>query len=241
MVSTRIHQCLLRAALLSLFMSLLISQVHGGQIEGKLEVPDPQSHIALPPLNSTLLTLNDGEFSTYSIPPTNSFVFHNVPPGVHVLDVHSTHYHFSQIKIQILDEEDADKDTDATTPPTSPSPKCIEYFYPGATKKPIPHPLVLYANAEYQYYQPRPTFSPFSILRSPMILIMIFSVGMMFVMPKMMGELDPDQKQQMKKQMEAQQDPTKMLSQLWGEISGAGETKEITEKKVVRKERLKRE
>lgn len=83
-----------------------------------------------------------------------------------------------------------------------------------------------------------------------MILIMIFSVGMMFIMPSMMSNLDPEQKEQMKKQMEAQQDPTKMLSQLWGEMSGgagvagagAGGTKEISEKKVVRKQtRLKRE
>ena len=84
-----------------------------------------------------------------------------------------------------------------------------------------------------------------------MILIMIFSVGMMFIMPSMMSNLDPEQKEQMKKQMEAQQDPTKMLSQLWGEMSGggagagagagAGGTKEISEKKVGRKQRLKRE
>jgi hypothetical protein len=77
------------------------------------------------------------------------------------------------------------------------------------------------------------------MLKNPMVLIMIFSVGMMIVMPQMMNNLDPEQKEQMKKQMEMQQDPTKMLSQLWGEMKGGN--KEITEKKVIRTERLKRE
>ena len=72
-----------------------------------------------------------------------------------------------------------------------------------------------------------------------MMLMMAFGVGMMFIMPQMMQNLDPEQKQQMKKQMEMQSDPTKMLSQLWGDVSGGG--KEITEKKIIRNERLKRE
>ena len=200
-------------------------------------------------MNTTLITLNDGEFSTYTISPSNTFSFPNVPPGVHVLDVHSQHFHFSQVKIQILDDiSNVNVDVNVDVNPNANTnagqePKCIEYFYPGAAKRPIAYPLTLYANAEYQYFTPRPTFSPFNLLRNPMILMMIFSVGMMFVMPQMMGNLDPEQKEQMKKQMESQQDPTKMLSQLWGEISGGGGagTKEITEKKVVRKERLKRE
>lgn len=197
--------------------------VQSTTIQGKLQLPETNQKNSLPPINTTLITLNDGEFSTYST-SSNTFSFHNVPPGVHVLDVHSKIYHYSQVKIQILEGQE---------------PKCIEYFYPGAGKRPISHPLTLYANAKYNYFQPRPTFSLFSMLKNPMVLIMIFSVGMMIVMPQMMNNLDPEQKEQMKKQMEMQQDPTKMLSQLWGEMKGGN--KEITEKKVIRTERLKRE
>lgn len=193
-------------------------------IEGKLEIPETASNKYLEPLNSTLITLNDGEFITYST-STNGFAFHNVPPGVHVLDVHSNKYQFSQVKVQIIEGEE---------------PKCIEYIYPGAAKRPISHPLTLYTNAEFKYFQKRPSFSFFAMFKNPMVLMMVVGVGMMFVMPQMMGNLDPEQKEQMKKQMEMQSDPTKMLSQMWGDISGGG-TKEISEKKVVRKERLKRE
>ncbi len=198
-------------------------------------------------MNTTLITLNDGEFSTYTISPSNTFSFPNVPPGVNVLDVHSQHFHFSQVKIQILDDiSNVNVDVNVDVNPNTNAgqePKRIEYFYPGAAKRPIAYPLTLYANPEYQYFTPRPTFSPFNLLRHPMILMSISSVGMMFVMPHLMWHLAPEQMEQMKKQMESQQDTAEILSELWGEISGGGGagTKEITEKKVVRKERLKRE
>jgi hypothetical protein len=205
-------------------LSLLNPLAAATSIEGKLEIPETASNKYLKPLNSTLITLNDGEFITYST-STNGFAFHNVPPGVHVLDVHSNTYQFSQVKIQILEGEE---------------PKCIEYIYPGAAKRPISHPMTLYTNAEFNYFQKRPSLSFFAMFKNPMVLMMVFGVGMMFVMPQMMNNLDPEQKEQMKKQMEMQSDPTKMLSQMWGDMAGGG-TKEISEKKVIKKERLKRE
>jgi len=57
-----------------------------------------------------------------------------------------------------------------------------------------------------------------------MLLMMGFSVVLMFFMPKMMDNLDPEQKEQMQKQMEMQSDPSKMLQQLWGDLSGAGDS-----------------
>jgi hypothetical protein len=71
-----------------------------------------------------------------------------------------------------------------------------------------------------------------------MVLMMLFSVGMMFVMPKMMEGLDPEEKARMKQQMEAQKDPTQMFSQMWGEITGSGEDQQTAG--MTRKERRER-
>lgn len=142
--------------------------------------------------------------------PDGSFTFYHVGPGVHLLDVQSNENFFSQVKVQLLEN-------------AMDSPKCIEYLYPGAPKQAIMHPLVLTAHARYEYFEKRPGFSIFSIFRNPMLLMMMFSGVLMFLMPKMMENLDPDQKEQMQRQMEMQQDPTKMLSQLWGDISGGGD------------------
>jgi hypothetical protein len=138
-----------------------------GTIEGRLQFPDKT------PFNTTSrITLNHGELSTYSR-ADGSFAVYNVPPGIHVLDVQSVTYHFSQIKIQLLEEDMG-------------SPKCLEYFYPGATKQPAAYPLVLNAIATYDYFEKRQGFSVFTILKNPMVLMMGFSAVLMFLMPKMM-------------------------------------------------------
>jgi hypothetical protein len=72
-----------------------------------------------------------------------------------------------------------------------------------------------------------------------MVLMMVFGCGMMFIMPKMMEGMDPEEKAKMKQQMEAQKDPSKMLSQMWGDLTGAGAEEEASSKK--KGSRIKRE
>jgi hypothetical protein len=168
------------------------SSAKWGSIHGRIRLPDPSQS-----LNSTRIILNDGmTHSTYTL-PDGSFVFHRVNPGVHLLDVQSRVHHFSQVKVQIL-------------PESMDSPRCVEYVYPGATKQVVPHPLELTAHASYEYYEPRQGFSLMSILKNPMLLMMIVSVGGMVMMPKIMEGLDPEQKELMQKQMSMQQDPSKV-------------------------------
>jgi len=171
-------------------------------VRGRVSHPDPSTQ-----LNATRVTLNSGlEFTTYT-QVDGSFVFHRVPPGVHLLDVQSRQHHFSHVKIQLLEG-------------SMDSPRCIEYYYPGSSKQVISHPLDLVAHAEYQYYETRKGFNLMSILKNPMLLMMLFSVGMMYFMPKMMEGLDPEQKELMQKQMAMQKDPTKMLTSMFQDIAG---------------------
>ncbi|KAI2501484.1 Protein of unknown function (DUF2012) [Fragilaria crotonensis] len=188
--------------LLLSFICVAISFAQYGTIEGTLRLPDEM------PVNSTKIALNNGEKITYSR-LDGSFAFYNVPPGIHLLDVHSHQLHFSQVKVQLL-------------PDAMDSPKCIEYAYPGAPKNVIQHPIHLKAHAKYEYFQPKQGFSPTMLLKNPMMLMMLVSIGMMFLMPKMMENLEPEERERMQKQMAAQQDPSKMLSNLWQDLSGAG-------------------
>lgn len=187
-----------------------------GKIEGRLQFPDRT------PFNETIrITLNHGEYATYTrVQDNGSFTLYNVRPGIHVLDIHSTFYHFSQVKCQFLDK-------DMNTP------KCLEYYYPGANKQPVQeYPLVLTAFATYDYFEKRTGFSFQAILMNPMVLMMVVMVGLMFMMPKMMEGLDPEEKERVKRQMEMQKDPTKMLGQLWGDISGSREEEESTRRRI---------
>jgi hypothetical protein len=172
------------------------------EIRGRLLLPGDNS-----PINTTTrITINDGEYITHT-KPDGSFIFHNVGPGTHLLQAQSLTYLFSQVKIQLLESAMS-------------SPKCIEYVYPGATKQAIPHPLILTAHAKYDYFEKRQGFSLLAMLKNPMVLMMLFSVVLMFMMPKMLENLDPEQQEQFKQRMQSNQgDPTKLLSQLWGDLS----------------------
>lgn len=105
-------------------------------LEGVLQFPD------LSPYNLTArITLNHDEYTTYSR-TDGSFIIYNVKPGIHQLDVHDLNFHFSQVKVQLLEE-------------SMESPKCLEYVYLGSKKQSIPYPLVLTAHASYQYFEVR--------------------------------------------------------------------------------------
>ena len=187
-------------------------------LEGRLQFPDKS------PFNvTTRITLNNAEYTTYSR-SDGSFVIYHVPPGIHQLDIHSITYHFGQVKVQVLEES---MDT----------PKCLEYVYPGAAKTAIKYPLVLTAYATYEYFEPQRGFSVFSLLKNPMVLMMIVSAGLMYGMPKMMEGLDPEEKEQMRKQMQAQSNPTEMLSQMFnmgGESSDPAKARK--ERRRIKKE-----
>lgn len=213
---TKLHllQSWIFTAAIYSFLPIGCNGAKSTEIKGRLRLPNDQ------PIDTTLLTLNNGEYNTYT-KPDGSFIFYNVRTGVHLLDVQSTTYMFSHVKIQL-------KETDATTETLEGNGsglemKCIQYPYVGASKHAIPHPIILTAHATYNYFQPRPGFSIFNLLKNPMVLMMLFSVFLMVAMPTMMENLDPEQKEQMQRQMEMQQDPSKMLSQLWGDISGGGD------------------
>jgi hypothetical protein len=124
------------------------------------------------------------------------------------LDIPSKQYHFGQIKIQLLED-------------SMDAPRCLEYAYPGAPKKVLSYPLVIYPNGTFQYFEMKSGFSVFSLLKNPMVLMMVVSVGMMVAMPKLMEGMDPEEKARMKQQMAVQQDPTQMFSQMLGGLTGA--------------------
>ncbi|GKY94609.1 hypothetical protein MPSEU_000426400 [Mayamaea pseudoterrestris] len=205
-------------AFVSLFYILMAGSlvsangVAAGVIHGRLQYPDKR-----PFMESAHISLNHDEQHTYSR-SDGSFTFFNVKPGVHVVDVHDQLYHFSQIKCQFL-EESMDK------------PTCIEYIFPGSHKLETTHPLVVNALASIEYFDAKRGFSILSIIKNPMVLMMLFSVGMMYFMPKMMEGMDPEEKAKFKQQMAMQSDPQRMIKEFFGDAAGGkDDTKTIPNK-----------
>jgi hypothetical protein len=157
-----------------------------------------------PYLNGTTVSLNGGA-SIATTDSTGSFTFYDVEPGIYSIEALSTTHMFPVVKVLYL-EESMDK------------PKCNMYVYPGAEKQAIAdadcaNNLVMPAVATYDYFEKKPPFSVRGLFMNPMLIMMLVSGGAMYYMPKMMENMDPEQKAAMAKQMEMQSnmsDPNKM-------------------------------
>ena len=92
----------------------------------------------------------------------------------------------------------------------------IKYF--GGQRQPnASYPLQFVGMAPIQYAAVKPPFSILGlIMANPMILLMGFSMLIVFAMPKLMQNMTPEELAEMQKQTAASGDPMKNLSKLMG-------------------------
>eukprot|EP00904_Undaria_pinnatifida_P004988 jgi/Undpi1/1619/HiC_scaffold_11.g05009.m1 len=126
-----------------------------------------------------------------------SFAFQDVPAGVYLLEVLSTTFHYSAVKIKV----------DDTTGIIA-----IEYKYPGAARKETVHPILLTAHTKWNHFEKREKMKIGGMFKSPMTIIMIGSMVMMMFLPKMMANLDPEQLEEIKGQQKAVADTASNMS-----------------------------
>jgi hypothetical protein len=106
-----------------------------------------------------------------------------VPAGTHLIEVSSIGYFFSPVRVDI-------------------SARNPGYIQAALTEtRRVLNELVLEPLKEEQYYEVREPFSVMSLLKSPMGLMVGFMVLMVFVMPKMMENIDPEEMKQAQEQM----------------------------------------
>ncbi|KAG2613146.1 ER membrane protein complex subunit 7 homolog isoform X1 [Panicum virgatum] len=132
--------------------------------------------------SNTKVILNGGQRVTFAR-PDGYFAFHNVPAGTHLIEVSSIGYFFSPVRVDI-------------------SARNPGYIQAALTEtRRVLNELVLEPLKEEQYYEVREPFSVMSLLKSPMGLMVGFMVLMVFVMPKMMENIDPEEMKQAQEQM----------------------------------------
>ncbi|KAL5200322.1 hypothetical protein ABZP36_021525 [Zizania latifolia] len=132
--------------------------------------------------SNTKVILNGGQRVTFAR-PDGYFAFHNVPAGTHLIEVSSLGYLFSPVRVDI----------------SARNPGHIQAALTDTRR--VLNELVLEPLREEQYYEIREPFSIMSLLKSPMGLMLGFMVIMVFVMPKMMENIDPEEMKQAQEQM----------------------------------------
>ena len=105
------------------------------------------------------------------------------------------------------------------------------YVYPGATKKPHPYPVELTPHLKAQYFEERESPGLHTLFANPMLLMMLFTGGLVMFMPKLMDGLDPEEKKKLEEQMGSAGDPTALLKNMFGMPSGDADDSDDDEPK----------
>ncbi|KAK9279461.1 hypothetical protein L1049_013140 [Liquidambar formosana] len=165
--------------------------VDGYTISGRVKIPSMGVRgFALPgKLSNAKVILNGGQRVSFLM-PDGYFTFHNVPAGTHLIEVAAIGYFFSPVRVDVSARNPGKVQAALTE------------------NRRILSELVLEPLREEQYYEIREPFSIMSVVKSPMGLMMGFMVIVVFLMPKLVENMDPEEMRRAQEEMRNQGVPT---------------------------------
>ncbi|KAF1961226.1 hypothetical protein CC80DRAFT_488554 [Byssothecium circinans] len=127
----------------------------------------------------------------------NSFNFNNVSAGSYLATIHCRDYAFEPLRIDVTVEESIEGSGEQREVVRAWQTFIgNEWDNKGEGKGEGGSGLVIEVKplGQKNYYQERTGFSPLSMLKNPMILMAVFSMGLVFGMPYLMDSMDPETK-----------------------------------------------
>ncbi|OMO61628.1 Drug/metabolite transporter [Corchorus capsularis] len=164
----------------------------GYTINGRVRIPQGlgAKGFALPGrLSNIKVLLNGGQNVTF-LRPDGYFSFHNVPAGTHLIEVAAIGYFFSPVRV----------DVSARNPGKVQA--ALTENRRGLSE------LVLDPLRDEQYYEIREPFSIMSVVKSPMGLMVGFMLVVVFLMPKLVENMDPEEMRRAQEEMRNQGVPS---------------------------------
>ncbi|XP_062109228.1 ER membrane protein complex subunit 7 homolog [Humulus lupulus] len=163
----------------------------GHSIHGRVKIPSYGAiGFGLPgKISNIKVILNGGQRVTF-LRPDGFFSFHNVPAGTHLIEVAAIGFFFSPVRVDVSARNPGKVQAALTE-----------------TRRGL-HEFVLEPLREEQYYEIREPFNIMSIVKSPMGLMMGFMVIVMFVMPKLVENMDPEEMRRAQEEMRSQGVPS---------------------------------
>jgi hypothetical protein len=168
-----------RALLILLALSSVWCSVSGLDIQGKIKWNDVCTKYE--DLGPSKVILDDGRLSG-SVTKDGSFVIPDVQPGTYLLSVESRDYIFDSFRIDVT--------------PSEPMPEIRPHVLgtPFNPTSPISlsYPINLVPRGKNAYFIARESFNLVGMFQNPMMMIMVFTGVMMFAMPYIMKNMDPE-------------------------------------------------
>jgi hypothetical protein len=156
------------------------------------------------PLRHELLVRMDAKIAA-DVLADGSFTFRDVPPGIHEIQVVDAFRYFPKVIVEVNEQGGV---------------KAYNLMFHeknGMYRQEVVGTITLKPLAYIDYFEKRQQISILSFFMNPMFLIMAFTVGVGWLMPKMLEGLDPEERKEIARQ---QKDPAKMFQELLGGGSG---------------------
>ncbi|KAK8939668.1 hypothetical protein KSP40_PGU010252 [Platanthera guangdongensis] len=183
------------SCLLCCSFSIPTRSVDGYTITGRIKI-DGSKGFGYPTKTSNIKVILNGGQTTSFVRADGYFSFYNIPAGTHLIEVSAMGYLFSPVRVDI----------------SARNPGKIQAAL--TENRRALQELVLEPLREEQYYDKREPFSLMSIVKSPMGLMIGFMVLVVFLMPKLMDNIDPEEMKRAQEEMRNQGVPslTNLLS-----------------------------
>jgi len=130
----------------------------------------------------------------------NTFVFHNVTPGSYLADVHCPTDAFHPLRIDVQLEEGGEEGIVRAWETYRGNDWNNKGEVVSVKEGSKGRGFEVRAIGGKNYFMERPQFSVFSILKNPMILMAVVSLGLMVGMPKLMDSMDPEMRAEFEEQ-----------------------------------------
>ncbi|KAI1353306.1 hypothetical protein F5Y01DRAFT_277563 [Xylaria sp. FL0043] len=188
------------AALAVYALSLLFSPASAATITLSIpaspQIPNPA---ALPPSTHASLTALGAAFQA-PLTTANTFIFRNVTPGSYLCDVHCATHGFAPLRVDVLSAT-AGEDGEVGQLRVWETFRGNDWENKGEEIKAADgaaFPVKVLGSKVY--YTERGSFSIFSILKNPMILMGLVSLAIFIGMPKLMENMDPEMRAEFEEQ-----------------------------------------
>ncbi|KAJ0031005.1 hypothetical protein Pint_12440 [Pistacia integerrima] len=179
-------------SLISSALAISPGSAGGYTISGRVKISGMGTKVFGSPggkISNAKVILNGGRSITF-LRPDGYFSFHNMSAGTHLIEVAAIGYFFSPVRV----------DVSARNPGKVQA--ALTENRRGLTE------LVLEPLREEQYYEIREPFSIMSVVKSPMGLMVGFMVVVVFLMPKLMENMDPEEMRRAQEEMRSQGVPS---------------------------------
>ncbi|KAL2613185.1 hypothetical protein R1flu_024877 [Riccia fluitans] len=159
-------------------------------VEGRVKVEGMAAKQPVSKIANIKVVLNGGQEVTF-IRPDGHFSFKGVTAGTHLLEVVALGYYFSPVRVDV-------------------SARLLGQVRAVAveTRRTLSDALVLEPLREELYYERREPFSVVGLLKSPMGLMVGFMLVAVFLLPKLMESIDPEEIKRVQEEMRNQPTPS---------------------------------